>query len=209
MDLSEFVDILNRLSWLIKLAATLTATAVIWRFLFIPLRTHARKVANLLEAVSDAYPILQQMSKDFKPNGGNSLRDVVDRIEKSLYLFEQKYRAVVEFQEIGVFETDSTGKYTWVSDKWMDITNQSWLDASNNGWIADVSAEERDKVWHEWETAVSQTRQFSMTYKIHDKPDMAKTIRSLAIPVKDKDGKVIAYLGKIVEISVLGGEHAG
>ncbi len=209
MDLSQFVDFVDKWSWLIKFAATLGAISMIWKFIFVPIKKHFFIVKDLLDAVSSSYPILEQISKDFKPNGGNSLRDVVDRIEKNVYLGEQKYKAIVEFQNIGIFETDKDGKYTWVSDKWLEITNQSWLDASNNGWVAQVSSEDRDKVWHEWENAVRQARQFSMKFKMHKKTDGIKNVSSFAIPVKDKDGKVISYLGHITEIQDDGGKLWG
>ncbi len=184
-------------SWLVKLAAIVTASTVIWKYAIKPIVEFAKDTKNLIINLNIMYPILETIVHDFKPNGGNSLRDVVDRIELNLFLFEQKYRAVVEFQDIGVFETDKDGKYTWVSDKWLSITNQSWLDASNNGWIAQVAPEDRNNVWHEWESAVRQTRQFSMKYKIIDTLNGTTIVSSTAIPVKNKEGKVLAYLGKI------------
>lgn len=211
--LNAITDFIGQWVWIIRIGGIITAIMLINRYLLKPLKHFFVGIKNDISDIAKAYPVLEKISKDFKPNGGNSLRDVVDRIERNLFLFEQKYRAIVEFQDIGVFETDKDGRYTWVSDKWLEITNQSWVDASNNGWIAQVSSEDRDKVWHEWENAIEQARQFSMRYKVHDVPMGIKNVCSFAIPVKDKEGKLIGYLGKVSVItdkgSTGGGQYAG
>lgn len=205
--------IIENWQWIVRLGAIVLAGAALHKYIFIPIKNFVLDIKHSIEKFNVNYPILDQMAKDFKPNGGNSLRDVVDRIEKSVYLFEQRYHAIIEFQEIGLFETDKDGRYLWVSDKWLEITNQSWADASNNGWIAQVSSSDRDKVWHEWKVALDQGRQFSMKYLIHNNPSGVKIVSSFAIPIKDKAGNVLSYSGRLNVITQVGsaggGQYAG
>jgi hypothetical protein len=58
-------------------AAILTALGVIWRQAF-------RPVWRGLRRIEEAVPILLAITEQFEPNGGNSLRDTVDRIEARL-----------------------------------------------------------------------------------------------------------------------------
>lgn len=62
---------------LVITAAALAALATIWRKGILPLVRLARAV----ERIADATPVLIGIAEEFRPNGGSSLRDTVDRIE--------------------------------------------------------------------------------------------------------------------------------
>ncbi len=61
----------------VALASLLIAYGVIWRKGLVPLGRFFRNVSRIAEAT----PTLVLIAEEFHPNGGNSLRDTVDRIE--------------------------------------------------------------------------------------------------------------------------------
>lgn len=60
-------------TWLIGIAATIGAIAVIWRVV--------KQFSKLIYFVETYGPVLFSIAEQFKKNGGNSLKDQVDRIE--------------------------------------------------------------------------------------------------------------------------------
>jgi hypothetical protein len=61
----------------IGIAAFLVAWQTIWKRFLVPL---ARFVKGVIR-IADATPILVQIAEEFRPNGGGTVRDTVDRIE--------------------------------------------------------------------------------------------------------------------------------
>lgn len=61
-------------------AALLIAYSVIWRKGIIPIYHFFQDVKRIAVAT----PILVEIAEEFRPNGGNSLRDVVERIESKV-----------------------------------------------------------------------------------------------------------------------------
>lgn len=60
-------------------AAVAGAMAVLWRYVFAPLRAGARRVMEVVSLVEH----------ELKPNSGATLRDAIDRIEARLAVVEQ------------------------------------------------------------------------------------------------------------------------
>jgi PAS domain S-box-containing protein len=181
---------------IIKMGALATALGAIWNYAIKPLWTFLKKLNEHIQGLEISLPILEAIAKDFKPNGGNSLRDVINRIELRMDIIDERYKLLVELEDLGVFEADENGKYTWVSEGWMNVTNQSALEARGYGWQAGVHPEDRGKVSMEWEKAISQTRQFSMKYRIGENGH-AKEIYCTAFPLKTDDGKILGYVGRV------------
>jgi phytoene/squalene synthetase len=61
----------------IGIAAFIVAWQTIWKRFLVPL---ARFVKGVIR-IADATPVLVQIAEEFRPNGGGTVRDVVDRIE--------------------------------------------------------------------------------------------------------------------------------
>lgn len=62
------------------IAALLIAYGVIWRKGLVPIYHFFQDVKRIAVAT----PILVEIAEEFRPNGGNSLRDVVERIESKV-----------------------------------------------------------------------------------------------------------------------------
>lgn len=196
----NIVELLDDLSWIVKLSALLVSISVVYKFMYIPIRDLHKKTTSVVDRFEKEFPILEQIAKDFKPNGGNSLRDVIDRIERRTSMFDEKFKLLIELENVGIFETDMNGKYVWVSEKWMQITGQNSIESSNHGWISDVHPDDRDKVFEQWEKAIHQSRQFHMKYRIGEGNNF-KTVETVAFPIKNRNEVFTGYLGRVYEIT--------
>lgn len=63
----------------------------IWRYLLMPLWNFGKAIIQL----SDAMPVLMKIAHEFKPNNGNSLRDIIDSNALALNNLEQQVEQLV------------------------------------------------------------------------------------------------------------------
>jgi len=67
---------------LVAIAAGISALYVIWRKAIVPFFRGVARLIKGIDRIADATPVLLGIAEEFRPNGGHSLRDVVDSIER-------------------------------------------------------------------------------------------------------------------------------
>ena len=141
----------------------------------------------------DLIPELKRVTAEFKPNGGNSLRDVMNRMENSLNHTEQKIRIISSSLGIAYFEANSKGEYTFVSKKWMDITDFTFEQAVGSGWLSIVDKDMRKEMKEEWLSCIDQKREFHFNTILNT--ETCKPVSIVAWPIKNMDGSVEKFFG--------------
>lgn len=188
-------------SWLKGLAAiggAATGVAALWK-LFTFSTKHIRKVNATLGGFVEIIPILTKLAEEFKPNGGSSLRDAIDRLEKKSSLSEQRIRALISYSDIPCFESDAKGQCVWVSKKWCEFAGISMEEAHGNGWVVALPEHERDRVFEEWQSAIEQQREFVLTYDFGiNKPIKVKTVATV---IRDKKDNIISFFGTLIPVT--------
>lgn len=179
----------------------------IWKFVFPMLKSISRsfvqmeKIANIADAVL----------AEFRPNGGNSMKDSITRIETGMVdLRNESMRqaarqwAIVASLPDPVFEAAPDGKYTRVNTAFLQLTQRTPQEVLGNGWEIVIHPDDRKRIWDEWQTAVSRLRSFDAHFKIIDADSVVYTVRATASPYNNpKDEAVLGYLGRITEIREL------
>lgn len=76
--------------WVFLAAAVITAFSVIWKKVVIPTKKACIYVSQGIQLtivnhqiLKEAAPLLKEISKEFKPNAGSTLKDQITRIEKN------------------------------------------------------------------------------------------------------------------------------
>ena len=78
MDLQSSAQILG------YVAGALAALGTIYTYALRPPILFVKEFIQVLSKLDESLPVLMEISHQFKPNGGNSLRDVIDRIERDI-----------------------------------------------------------------------------------------------------------------------------
>jgi PAS domain S-box-containing protein len=174
------------------------------RYLFNPALCFQWKLLDTIEKVNLAIPTLLGIAEQFKTNGGNSLRDVLDRMEDRDNIIEERMLALLKASTNPYFETNHEGMYLWVNRRWCEITGMIPDDAIGDGWISTVHPEDQAKVSAQWKLCVSQKREFNLQYRIITACEEKLTIPVQAVAhVMWADGKnerVQGFIGQITEI---------
>lgn len=204
--LLEFLNENPKLKGTIQLISACVMLISWYRYFFRPVWTFHWKLLGFFDNFNIAFPILLQIAEQFKPNGGNSLRDVLNRIELRQSASEERILSLLRSSENPYFETDSEGKYTWVNRRWCEITCMHPDDAVGLGWLSTVLPDDQKKVSDHWSLCTSQLREFNLEYRL-----ITACEDKLVIPIKcvahvmwaGKDkSKIIGYIGQIIELPV-------
>lgn len=199
--LLEFLNENPRLKGTIQCVSAAMLVLSWYRYFFRPVWTFHCKLAGTFDKLNIAFPVLMQIADQFKPNGGNSLRDVINRMESKQAASEERILSLLRSSDKPYFEADPEGMYLWVNRRWCELTGMHPDDAIGLGWIGTVLPDDQQKVSDHWRLCISQMREFNLEYSLltacEDK--LIIPIKCTAHVMKDKK-KVIGYIGHISEL---------
>lgn len=167
------------------------------RWLVPGFRTLRRGFQALSEA-EVAFETMRKMAAEFRPNGGSSLRDSLNRIEERLSYLHGMKRAAFEFDSLAHFEADADGSCVWVNDEWTDLTGLDRASARGSGWLSGICEEDRARVRDEWASCVSEARNFQMRFRMRNVRDgTVQDVEVLAVMIRKYDGPMLGAVGVV------------
>lgn len=195
------------LIWLQKVVAVLSIVTVLsgiaWRVYtwlyrktYLPVKNEYQKITDLHREIISTLPVIKEIKAEFLPNGGSSMRDVINRLDTKASSHDAKIEMLFTQNNYATFEADSKGKVTSVNRDWCNITNMLPHEARGDGWLQGVHQEDREKVQEEWNDSINQGREFYLTCRLGSASanDYQKvTINSKVI--RDSKGKNLGLFG--------------
>lgn len=162
-----------------QIAAGLTALAVVWKFI-------GKPIVQGFKRISEVYIAVDNINKEFQRNGGGSLRDAVDRIEKTTTHQEERQRILLGLVPFGVIETDTKGHVTFVNRTYLRWTGKEEHELLGEGWVSIIHPDDRERIVREWREAVEQLRSFESRFKLISANGASYIVYSRAIPMYSK-----------------------
>lgn len=140
---------------------------------------------------------LTSIEKELCPNGGLSLRDAIDRIARSQTIQDRSHEALLDLLDEPCFKSDQYGKCEWINRAYLKLTGRAIDEARGTGWLNCIYPDDRARVFDEWRSAVEQSRNFEMTYRVLDCNRMPVTVRAQAKVLHDHKGATIGFIGSL------------
>jgi len=192
MDLQSSAQLLG------YVAGALAALGTIYTYALRPPILFVKDFIQVLSKLDESLPVLMEISHQFKPNGGNSLRDVIDRIERDINASKARTKILLGMSKYGVYEADGEGKCVWVNRRWCEITGLLPEEAMGNGWVTAIHPDDRAKVFSEWESSVKHGRDFDLAYRFKN-PHTGKIIlvQGHSTAIKDAKHKNVIHIGSV------------
>lgn len=182
--------------------ASIAVVGAAYKYLIRPAYRGIKSVINLVTRLDNALPTIFAIAEQFRPNGGGSLRDVIDRIEVQQALSKSRTKVLLSMIDVGVFEADYKGLCTWVNRQWCNMAGLSPEEATNNGWVTAIHPEDREKVYEEWADSIRDGRDFDLTYRFQNLATGVVTlVRGHATAIKNSKIEHTIYLGTITPIT--------
>lgn len=93
------------------------------------------------------------------------------------------------------FETDPSGRTTYVSETWVQWTGIDRHAANGSGWELGIAPEDRPRVIQGWQQAVDHQREFQDCYHYVDRAGKRTLVDCVARPIRRKDKTILSYSG--------------
>jgi PAS domain S-box-containing protein len=183
-------------TYILEIAAVVGALIFIWKSILVPFGKRYKQLTNIYDNLEKTMPIITNLANDFKPNGGNSLRDVINRIDKNTEGANSRLWITLELTPHAYYESDETGKYVKANKNWSQLNGLQLTEALGYGWINSVKEDERERVREEWNLALVQLREFDLFYKLNS--DIM--VHNRAYPIKTIKGDVLGWVGVIIKV---------
>lgn len=195
------VDTDQLIEFTLKLSALIGAGGVIYKFSLKPVLLFLNRIASLreetsaqtvkLDALADSF---SKLTAEFKPNGGGSMKDVVERIEQGVTRSELRNRILSDLVPYAIFETDREGNVVAVNRTLARWSGRDASEMHGDGWLNLLMDADRDRVTREWETAFKRERVFEVHFQIRDQDGKPVTVSLRAVPMHAGD-IMLGYVG--------------
>jgi PAS domain S-box-containing protein len=156
------------------------------------------EIANMLLQNADERAALTRIEGMLKPNGGSSLFDAINRIEKQMAINQTAQRLVLIEDTAIMFWTDASGRYGRVSKAYAELVGRSAEEMLGEGWKSHLASNCRKSVAEEWSYAVKERREFYMRLDMENRSThRIITADVSALPAKVQ-GEVVGYVGRVI-----------
>lgn len=184
-----------------------------------------RWIIPAIKAANETLSELAQIRHEFHPNGGDSMRDQIDKLLKqgqdtyaahknladqvsilanSVEAIASRQWALVATQPAPVFETNDKGECVRANVSYLNLVERDFEQVRGFGWELCIHPDDKPMVVREWLEAVNKDRPFELTYKVRGAVSgRVYEVQCIANPYYDHDGKVLGYLGRFVSMSPL------
>lgn len=130
--------------------------------------------------------------------------EISDRkqIEEELRESRNQYQTLVNLSPVGLFRTDSEGKFLDVNERWCELSGMIPEEATGEGWVKSVHPEDRASVVEEWYAAIEKKLPFKSTEYRLQRPDGIVTwVYAQVVAETTTEGKILSYIGTIADIT--------
>lgn len=139
--------------------------------------------------------VKKKIDEHLKPNGGSSVRDALDRIEKKLSAVEATQLALLDLQEesSGHFLANEKGSLFWVSDRFSEIVELDRPHCLGSGWLESIPDEQRISFYQNWSYQINTRDSIPINLTLRS----GILIRFRAVPIVDPTDTLIGFVGNI------------
>jgi PAS domain S-box-containing protein len=171
----------------------------------IPVKKYFSSISDSIGQIPKINNQISEISKELSTNGGMSIKDSVNRIDKNMHYLEQRQKAILtSSKQICYFETDSRGNVTTVNRLYQRLTNRTIEELLGYGWLNTIEESDREEVRSEWNRCISNIEEFHDIFYIQNTDGIKYRVRIEAFPIKSKDDSLLGYVGFLKEVEANG-----
>jgi PAS domain S-box-containing protein len=172
------------------ISAIVLVTGILYRKIFRP--TYLKIVQ-----IADSTDKIDFIHKQMFTNGGKTLKDQLNRIEKQVKVVDAKQALSMKDTKQAVFESDEKGFYIFVNRTYCRWLSVSESEAEGNGWINHIADHDKKRVLSAWKYAIVDGIEFAMEYDMVDSNGVIFKVKGKANPLRTAEGTILGFLGLI------------
>lgn len=142
---------------------------------------------SMVKVQEELVETVNEIKKELTTNGGSSIKDTINRIDKRQVIIDKRSKAVFyNCQEI-ILEVDDQGNFLWANQKFYSLIGA--VNISGLDWVSHIDEDERERFLKELKSCSLQNREF----KYEANSINSKKMEFLGFPYRD-DGKNYGFL---------------
>ena len=131
------------------------------RPVFTLFQSNYRSLRAIPKLVEDVAQLKETVKKEFSPNGGSSIRDILDRLESNQVVMAAKQGMQLHTQDLAMIRMDAGGEVIEVSEPLCSLLKRNKEELLGRNWINVICPEDRDEISDGWGSAIKDHRNFS------------------------------------------------
>lgn len=131
------------------------------------------------------------------------IRDITDRKKAEAVLRESKERfhTLARVSPVGIFESDTGGRYLYVNERWCEIAGVPYRDSLGEGWTRALHPADRPHILEQWKRSAAQGLPFKAEYRFQQVDGSIRWVYAQATALKGDEGAILGYVGTITDIT--------
>jgi len=109
--------------------------------------------------------------------------------------------SLLQAMPVGVYEADKVGHYTFVNEKYCELTGLNVNQALGDGWINGLYHEDRERVLEAWSDTTNHHQPLHLEYRLMSTKGEITWVLGRALAVYDESGEISGYIGTFTDIS--------
>jgi PAS domain S-box-containing protein len=114
---------------------------------------------------------------------------------------KERFQILCAFAPVTIFETDQTGDWTYVGQRWSELSGLPPEAALGTGWQNLVHVEEKSVVLQSWAESIQQGISWECEFRIRDIDGQLKWVRGEAVQCRTDLESSAIFIGSIMDIT--------
>jgi PAS domain S-box-containing protein len=114
---------------------------------------------------------------------------------------EERFRSLSTCSPIGIFETDTEGRFTYTNPCYQEICGCSSADSCEQGWLECVHPQEKERAIASWSTYICQGQEYSADFQFQNFDGSLRWVEVRSSPMLSSQGELLGYVGTLEDIT--------
>lgn len=176
----------------------ITGLVFFYKVIFRPFFRKVKFVYDEICCLSELRSKVTSIYNELNPNGGESVKDTINRIEGKLMSVEQKQNIYLLESPQGIFEADKDGKFINVNRTYMRMVGKSERELLGMNWVNSVAEYDQSRVLEAWSNSLTNNIEFIYKFDMVDSNQNFFSVSVTAYPIEQSGSKkTIGWVGTI------------
>jgi len=97
-----------------------------------------------------------------------TFQEILDKIETSQKIIEQRSKSSLHYNEYALFETDKNGSLTWANEKFWILSGLKYNEVIGNDWYSIIKESKRECFIEEFNSCIKMCRKLDIETELYD-----------------------------------------
>ena len=129
--------------------------------------------------------------------------DVTDQLEahERVSRSEERFRNLASTSPVAICEIDAVGSWTYVNERWCELSGSSVDAAIGKGWTDAVHPDDRARVARAWSHAATRGERFKSELRYLHANGVSTSVYWEMVPIRDGGAEIAGWIGSAMDVT--------